>query len=98
MRKLSVAIASSAFVALLSATPAFAFTSSDQSVGQGVASNFSDPDAQFDRLAGSGDDAGSSGIVQFGGSAMDASAARAGLAVQQDKDSSYSGFYIPPDK
>ena len=39
-----------------------------------------------------------SGIVQFGGSAMDASAARAGLAVQQDKDSSYSGFYIPPDK
>jgi hypothetical protein len=96
MRKLSHVIVGAA-VAFMAATPAFAFTTYDQSVGQSSASNFSDPDQQLDALAGSGgDEASSSGIVQFGGSAMDASAARAGIAAQNDdKDSSYSGFYIP---
>lgn len=95
MRKLSLAVASGTVLAFMAVTPVFAYTTSDQSAGRSSASNFSDPDEQFDRLSGAGDDSSSSGIVQFGGSAMDASAARAGLAVEQDKDASYSGFYIP---
>jgi hypothetical protein len=95
MRKVSLAVVSGAALALVAATPAFAFTSYASSASQNAAANFSDPDAQFDQLAGS-DGGDSSGVVQFGGSAMDADAARTGLSMQNDdKDTSYSGFYIP---
>lgn len=99
MRKIFMAASG---LALLSATPAFAFTTYGGSSTVSAASSFTDPDAQFDGLAGSGDD-GAGSLMEFGGSRLEASAAEHKLEghianPQEPKDPlSFSGFYFPPD-
>jgi hypothetical protein len=94
MRKAALVLASSTALALFSASPVFAFSNYMMPGTSGNAENYSDPDEQIDRLAGtSSDDNADTTIAHFGGSEMDGKRQVQKNAEALDKDVSYSGFY-----
>ncbi|KAB7741575.1 hypothetical protein F2P47_03995 [Parvibaculum sedimenti] len=95
MRKAALVLASSTALALFSASPVFAFSNYMMPGTSGSADNYSDPDEQMDKLAGtSADDSADATIVHFGGSEMDGNRQAQENAEALDKDASYSGFYF----
>lgn len=95
MRKAALILASSTALALLSASPVFAFSNYMMPGTSGSSDNYSDPDEQMDKLAGaSSDDNADTTIAHFGGSEMDGNRQAQKSAEALDKDVSYSGFYF----